>query len=430
MTDTTLGRRIAQRRRMLSLSQEAFGEKMGVSRQAISKWEADAAVPEVDRLVQMSKLFGVSVGWLLGAEEEKEEAPAADTTGLAEKILSTLQPPEPLPVRDLPEPSPPPPAPRRRDWLGIGCVALSLISLLLSVLCLAKLRSLPTAPDPSAELEALSQKISQLEEAQRSSDQLLQDTRQWIASLIDPSSDSITSGLASYESLSQWSLTAQLTQDLTHAQVTFRATATQTPSSAQLVVQKGTQILAKVDCTLEGDALQAQVELAATDGCEYLLMLYDREGIVQMLTLQGHGLEDLEALSQPHLHILEDETSTFDNHSTERFWIGWEDMYLSASSLTPADADLLWKSLTICYYYNDTFMVSHDLTEQALADADLTARDLHFSCPTLTYQMGGFREGDLHQLRLEGTLVIDGTPMTFSLPLISYEVDDEDLVPA
>lgn len=70
MTDMTLGQRIAECRKRKGLSQEGLGEKLGVSRQAISKWEADGAVPEVDKLIGMSKLFAVSVGWLLGIEEE------------------------------------------------------------------------------------------------------------------------------------------------------------------------------------------------------------------------------------------------------------------------------------------------------------------------------------------------------------------------
>ena len=65
----TAGEKIAQKRKELSLSQEALGEKLGLSRQAIYKWESDAALPEIDKLVALSKLFGVSVGWLLGAEE-------------------------------------------------------------------------------------------------------------------------------------------------------------------------------------------------------------------------------------------------------------------------------------------------------------------------------------------------------------------------
>ena len=62
MTDTTLGQRIAEGRKKLGLSQEAFGDRLGVSRQAASKWESDAAVPEIDKLITMSKLFSVSIG--------------------------------------------------------------------------------------------------------------------------------------------------------------------------------------------------------------------------------------------------------------------------------------------------------------------------------------------------------------------------------
>lgn len=74
----TIGQRIARERRRLGLSQEALGEALGVSRQAISKWEADASLPEIDKLVALSRRFGVTVGWLLGVEEPPagEDAPA------------------------------------------------------------------------------------------------------------------------------------------------------------------------------------------------------------------------------------------------------------------------------------------------------------------------------------------------------------------
>ena len=70
----TFGQRVAQKRKELGLSQEGLGERLGVSRQAIYKWEADAAMPEIDKLITLSRLFGVSVGWLLG-EERRENAP-------------------------------------------------------------------------------------------------------------------------------------------------------------------------------------------------------------------------------------------------------------------------------------------------------------------------------------------------------------------
>ena len=60
----TIGQRIAEERKRLGISQEALGEKLGISRQAISKWESDASVPEIDKLIALSKLFSVSVGWL------------------------------------------------------------------------------------------------------------------------------------------------------------------------------------------------------------------------------------------------------------------------------------------------------------------------------------------------------------------------------
>lgn len=88
MNAMTLGQRIAECRKKLGLSQEGLGDKLGVSRQAISKWEADGAVPEVDKLIGMSRLFGVSVGWLLGIEEETVPE---QKTEISEELLRKIE---------------------------------------------------------------------------------------------------------------------------------------------------------------------------------------------------------------------------------------------------------------------------------------------------------------------------------------------------
>lgn len=66
----TTGEKIAALRRENNMSQEALGEKLGLSRQAVSKWEADQAVPTMDNLMELSKLFGVSVDTLLRPDAE------------------------------------------------------------------------------------------------------------------------------------------------------------------------------------------------------------------------------------------------------------------------------------------------------------------------------------------------------------------------
>ena len=74
----TLGGRIQAYRKAAGLSQEALGERLGVSRQAVSRWEADAAVPELEKLIAMSRLFGVTVGALLGVEPPAGAAPPGE----------------------------------------------------------------------------------------------------------------------------------------------------------------------------------------------------------------------------------------------------------------------------------------------------------------------------------------------------------------
>ena len=71
----TLGQRIQELRKQKGLSQESLGEALGVSRQAVSKWEGDNGIPELDTLITMSRLFDVTVGQLLGVEETTHSEP-------------------------------------------------------------------------------------------------------------------------------------------------------------------------------------------------------------------------------------------------------------------------------------------------------------------------------------------------------------------
>lgn len=57
--------KIQRERKKLGLSQEKLGEKIGVSRQAITKWENGTAFPEVEKIVALSECFGVSTDYLL-----------------------------------------------------------------------------------------------------------------------------------------------------------------------------------------------------------------------------------------------------------------------------------------------------------------------------------------------------------------------------
>ena len=57
----TVGQRIAKCRKQKNLSQEYIAEQLDVSRQAVSKWENDLTEPDTGNLIQLAKVFGVSV---------------------------------------------------------------------------------------------------------------------------------------------------------------------------------------------------------------------------------------------------------------------------------------------------------------------------------------------------------------------------------
>ena len=71
--DMTIGKRIAFFRKEKGLTQEELAQHMGISPQAVSKWENDQTCPDISALPKLSRLFGVTVDELL---EGREALPA------------------------------------------------------------------------------------------------------------------------------------------------------------------------------------------------------------------------------------------------------------------------------------------------------------------------------------------------------------------
>lgn len=66
-----IANRLVKLRKSNSYSQESLAEKLGVSRQAVSKWERAEASPDTDNLILLAKLYGVSLDELLKTEDEE-----------------------------------------------------------------------------------------------------------------------------------------------------------------------------------------------------------------------------------------------------------------------------------------------------------------------------------------------------------------------
>ena len=123
----TLGQRISLYRKKLNISQEELGARLGVSRQAVSKWETDLSAPDMNNLLALAREFGVSLAELTKTPEE----PAPDADGVENPPTSLSNFPHCRKSRLL--------------WIILGIfILLILIMLLLS----ASKPSEPVTPDP------------------------------------------------------------------------------------------------------------------------------------------------------------------------------------------------------------------------------------------------------------------------------------------
>ena len=84
-----LADRILELRKKKGISQEALADQLGVSRQAISKWESEQSTPELDKIILMSDFFEVSTDYLLkGIEPVNNENETSKRVGNALSLLA------------------------------------------------------------------------------------------------------------------------------------------------------------------------------------------------------------------------------------------------------------------------------------------------------------------------------------------------------
>lgn len=82
-----LADKIIELRKKNGWSQEELAEKLGVSRQAVSKWEGAQSVPDIQRILEMSKLFGVSTDYLLKDDMEYSSEVITESAVESDSVL-------------------------------------------------------------------------------------------------------------------------------------------------------------------------------------------------------------------------------------------------------------------------------------------------------------------------------------------------------
>lgn len=154
----TLGQNLQAARKAKGLSQETLAEQIGVSRQALGKWEKDTALPGLDNLQAAAQVLGVSVDTLLGTEAA---GPAPAVTLDAMRDL--------LAARDAEQRK------HRRLWGLLGAAAAVVVVLLLVVQNLTYQRKMQNLTDSYAMLQSqlssttadLSTRMDELQDAVR-----------------------------------------------------------------------------------------------------------------------------------------------------------------------------------------------------------------------------------------------------------------------
>lgn len=111
----SIGKRIQTFRKQKGMSQQDLSDYLGITRQAISKWELDQTLPDLETLVKMAELFEISLNELIGVEENSKSI--SELYDLMQTIVNTQQK-----------------ANKKRDFVQLITIILCVLSLLLNTL--------------------------------------------------------------------------------------------------------------------------------------------------------------------------------------------------------------------------------------------------------------------------------------------------------
>ena len=334
----TIGQRIAQRRKLLGLSQEALGDKLGVSRQAISKWEADAALPEIDKLIALSKLFDVTVGWLLGVED----APRQEQEPLTEEQLSAM---EQL-IKLYAAPAQPEPEKKSKAPLFLSILAL-ILAMATAISCLTNHNQM------SSSVAGLFHQVSTLQNGYDSVRARINDLE--------------TAATAPGTPDALHSFDFQLTPGTEEPNVHVHLSAIpkrHTDETAVFSVRRDGREVTSTECIWDGTAYVGQLELPLENGYAYWLLLYDLQGNQEQIPLQDTQAQDLKNTFSL--------TCTINTEDVFMHYVG-EDLCLSALQFTlqrPISMedgnDYRWEDVSVVIYRNgeevtrNTFISEND----------------------------------------------------------------------
>ena len=337
----TMGQRIGEQRKKLGISQEALGEKLDVSRQAVSKWESDGAVPDVDKLITMSKLFGVSVGWLLGVEEESAPERSEELTEkqlrMIEEIVKRYQPEQTVVTQTV----------VRKEGKGFKVLASCGIALavILAIIALNKIQKLP---DYNHQLNNISNNYYNV---------------QGQLATLSGQLEELAKG---ERLLTEYTCTAQGFQDLSGAEITFRATPRQwrEGDTGFFAVRLYEQDVAQVECSFLGSSCTAKIEMSPADGYSYCFIQVHADGSREQQLLEEVDYycvnirEGLQINCQGDVSWHEDVVKQPGN---VKLYPDFCQVYLSPPTIVGWMGDLTWESAQLTFLCNGQVLKQYDL---------------------------------------------------------------------
>lgn len=369
MESSTLGKRIAQQRNKLGLTQEALAEKLDISPNTVASWEADCGFPEIDELIALSKILSVTTDWLLCAESKNSTRPGLSPQDL--KAIDTM-------IKGYQTP----PKKNRSGWFSVVC---SILALVIAVGCWLRPTSTPEPqklPDYQPQLQELQDSLAGINAQLSDFETRLQDLEQ---------GDKL---------LTEYEILCLPGTDWTELTVSFQAVpyTWQEGDTAAISLRHRGEEIEKVNCAWDDTAFSAEIALntqSLLESYESFFVLTHADGTQEQQDVSDSTLLQLGELMLGYCEVVNGDVEVKDNQLA----VYKMNIWVQAPALYEKNGQK-WDHLDLALYLNGTLLTKTDLLSGQAQDS-LTQ---HIDLQNITYELPAGNADDVLELRVEGQL--------------------------
>jgi hypothetical protein len=243
-----------------------------------------------------------------------------------------------------------------------------------------------------------------------------------------PQASGILPGPTKYDVFSSWNIVGTMDRSMSSVNVIFSCNPAIDTNilGIEFIVLQGDKQISRNFCGWAGLSYSCELQLPPENGYRYEVDIHHNDGSEERFELTGHKMSDLENGVMPEIDATRASDRTTASGTLD---VAYSEITLSEPRLMPQSCWWKWKTFRLVHYHNGVASGEHDLTE-LVKHLYHDGETVTFSLSNKSFSAATSKQGDIHEIRLEGDLTVyfgEYSTYPYSILLETWENTEEGL---